>query len=959
MNSDSFRALSFFDLFQVEEMQCVQDAFAQSSNVASIITSPDGTPLTMPSNVCARFVSIVQGREDFGRAGVFSDAVLGPFDTEDPVIRVCPATGLLHAGARILVGGNHVANWIVGHVRNEVDQMRQLLAHAESNGFDRESFAGVMEQLPLMSSEQFGRVADSMALITGHIFQQAYRIQQLGRTEFKEDCRPFREKEEHFRVILDSVNDAVFVQEWPGGKLVDTNEHVGQMFGYTREELLQLSFADLCADKQAYDVLIPSLLDKTREGGVQVAQLHVRSKSGEVFWVEASLRLVQLGDKSCIVACVRDIEARMCAETEIIRERRFSDAVIDSVPGLLYLYDEKGCLVRWNRQHSILTGYSDEELAGMNLYEWYRDDPESIEKVSAAIARVFNDGIGYEEAMLQTKSGKRLPFFFTAVRFEFEGKNYFTGIGIDISERRDAELALQESEARYRSVIENIQDTFYRTDAGGALIMLSPSGACLLGYDDPEELLGTSMEKLWKSAEAFQAYVQILSEQGAVRGLEATLLRKDGSEVLVEATSNIYSDDSGFMLGLEGILRDITERKKTEELLRQSENKFSRLFRHSPDAILLADIDTGIVSEVNETFVTMMGFARDEIIGKTTDSVSFYVDPALRGQLYAILRRDGLLTNQELMVRTRDGRTLVCALLSHVMQIGEQRVAMSVFRDITELKKMQEMMIQAEKMLSVGGIAAGIAHEINNPLGIIMQSAQLLELRTLTSFPKNIAAAEKIGLDLRLLECYMNERNIPTCVRDIREAAKRAADIIRHMLDFSRRSDSDRKFCFVNEIIDRAITMAGSDYDLRKSFDFKRIQVIRDFTDPMPGIQCCETEIEQVVLNLLRNAAQAMGDVSDVDPVITVRTRVIGENIVIEVEDNGPGIPSDTARRIFEPFFTTKPPGQGTGLGLSVSYYIVTQTHGGNIHVRSVPGRGACFYVEIPKAGPVPKMGES
>ena len=956
MKSDSFRALSFFDLVQVEEMQRVQDAFAQASNVASIITSPDGMPLTMPSNVCSRFVSIVQGREDFGRAGVFSDAVLMPFDTEEPVIRVCPATGLLHTGARICVGGNHVANWIVGHVRDEADQAGQLLAHAESNGLDCESFAGVMEQLPLMSSEQFGRVADSLVLIAEHIFEQAFRILQLGRTEFKEDHRRCRENEDPFRVILDSVNDAVFVQEWPGGKFVDTNEQVGQMFGYTREELLQSSFADLCADKVACDALIPSLLDKTREEGLQVAQLQVRSKSGQVFWVEASLRFVQLGDKSCIVACVRDIEERMCAETEIVRERRFSDAVIDSVPGLLYLYDEKGCLVRWNRQHSVLTGYSDEELAGMNLYDWYRDDPETIEKVRSAIARVFSDGIGYEEAMLQSKSGKRLPFFFTAVRFEFEGKNYFTGIGIDISERRDAESALQESEARYRSVIENIQDTFYRTDAGGALIMLSPSGASLLGYDDSEELLGTPMEKLWKSAGAFQEYVQLLSEQGAVRELEATLLRRDGSEVIVEATSNIYSDDSGFMLGLEGILRDITERKKTEELLRQSENKFSRLFRHSPDAILLADIDTGIVSEVNETFVTMMGFTRDEIIGKTADSVSFYVDPALWGQLYAMLRRDGLLTNQELMVRTRDGRTLMCALSSHMMQIGGQRVVMSVFRDITELKKMQEMMIQTEKMLSVGGIAAGIAHEINNPLGIIMQSAQLLELRTHMDFPKNIAAAEKIGLDLSLLDYYMNERNIPTYVRDIREAAKRAADIIRHMLDFSRRSDSDRKLSCVNEIIDRAITMAGSDYDLRKNFDFKRILIVRDFADPMPGIQCCGAEIEQVVLNLLRNAAQAVCELSDVDPVITVRTRAQGENIVIEVEDNGPGIPQETARRIFEPFFTTKPPGQGTGLGLSVSYFIVTQTHGGSIHVKSVPGHGACFYVEIPLAFSASKM---
>ncbi len=1083
MNSDPVKAVTLFDLFTLEEIQRVQDAFAQASNVASIITGPDGRPLTSPSNVSEQFAALVHGRGEFGRSRFFCNEVLGAFESAQPSIQACPVTGLLHAGARIFVGENHVANWIVGPVRDEDAQSARLLANARRNGIDRAAFTDVLDRLPRMSRMRMDRIADSMRMLAGHIFEQAYRNLCLRKADRKEDICRFRENEECFRAIFNSVSDAVFVHEWPGGALVDANERAGQMFGFTRDELLGLSFADLCEDRQSCAARISNLLDGVREGGSQVAQFRVRSKSGEAFWVEASLRFVQLGERTCLVVCARDIGDRMCAEAAIIRERRFSDAVIDSVPGLLYLYDEDGRLVRWNKQHSILTGYSDEELAGMHLYDWFADDPETIGTISAAVGRVNSEGIGYVEAMLQAKSKERIPFFFTVVRFEFEGRNYFTGIGIDISERKDVELALQESEARYRSVIENIQDTFYRTDAGGALIMLSPSGASLLGYESAEELLGIPMEKFWKSPEDFQAYVEILSEQGAVRDLETTLLRKDGSEVVVEATSNIYDDGSGFMLGLEGILRDIgkrkeaerqaarermftdavmesmpgllyiydsrfrmvrwnrnyeimtgcspgdlsgshvtdwfggresdtsailasfrtamvrgrseaeaflltkdgqripclftvarhtidghdylvgmgmdiSERKKSEELLQQSENKLSHLFRHSPDAILVIDIDTGIVSEVNDTFVAMTGFALDEIVGKTIESINFPVDPALWNRLYAMLRRDGMLVNQELLIRTRDGRVLVCALSSHVLRIGGQRVVMSVFRDITELKKMQEMMIQTEKMLSVGGIAAGVAHEINNPLGIIMQSAQLLELRTLKDFPKNIAVAEKIGLDLNLLEHYMRERNVPTFVRDIREASKRAADIIRHMLDFSRRSDSDRKLCCVSEIIERAIAMAGSDYDLRKNFDFKRVQIVRDFAEHVPGICCCETEIEQVVLNLLRNAAQAMGHLPGVEPVITVRTRVDVESVVIEVEDNGPGIPPETARRIFEPFFTTKPPGQGTGLGLSVSYFIVTQNHGGNIRVKSLPGHGACFHVELPRAFPAATQGE-
>jgi signal transduction histidine kinase len=264
-------------------------------------------------------------------------------------------------------------------------------------------------------------------------------------------------------------------------------------------------------------------------------------------------------------------------------------------------------------------------------------------------------------------------------------------------------------------------------------------------------------------------------------------------------------------------------------------------------------------------------------------------------------------------------------------------------------------MIQSEKMISVGGIAAGIAHEINNPLGIIMQSAQLFMLRTRPDFPKNRDVAEKIGLDIDLLDRYMRERNLNIYVNDIREAAGRAAEIIRHMLDFSRSSESRRKVCSVHDIIDRAITLAGSDYDLRKSFDFRRVTIRREFAENLPAINCTETEIEQVMLNLLRNAAQAMGAAETAEPAITVRTALEGESIVVEIQDNGPGIPPEMSRRIFEPFFTTKPAGQGTGLGLSVSFFIVTQSHKGSMSVRSAPGQGACFRIELPLAPPGPE----
>jgi signal transduction histidine kinase len=284
------------------------------------------------------------------------------------------------------------------------------------------------------------------------------------------------------------------------------------------------------------------------------------------------------------------------------------------------------------------------------------------------------------------------------------------------------------------------------------------------------------------------------------------------------------------------------------------------------------------------------------------------------------------------------------------MEIGGRPHLLVMVRDVTELKKMQEMMIQTEKMISVGGIAAGIAHEINNPLGIVLQAAQNLVQRTRADFKKNLDVAAALGLDMNLVQSYMRERKLDVFIADIQSAAVRASAIIRHMLDFSRSSESRRKVCDIPGIVDKAITLAGSDYDLKKSYDFKRIKIERNYADDLPTINCTETEVEQVLLNLLRNAAQALASVEPPIevPRICITVRAQAGMLRIEVTDNGPGMPPEVQRRVFEPFFTTKPPGVGTGLGLSVSYFIITKGHGGRMSVSSQPGAGTIFTIDLP-----------
>lgn len=270
--------------------------------------------------------------------------------------------------------------------------------------------------------------------------------------------------------------------------------------------------------------------------------------------------------------------------------------------------------------------------------------------------------------------------------------------------------------------------------------------------------------------------------------------------------------------------------------------------------------------------------------------------------------------------------------------------------DVTERVRLQEIMIQTEKMMSVGGLAAGMAHEINNPLGTILQGAQNIERRLSSQLEKNSEYARECGTDMSQIEKYMHGRGIYEFLDGIRQAGARASKIVRNMLSFSRQSELAKKDVVLSELIEDTIDLASNDYDLKKKFDFRHIEVIREFSDEVNEVPCIITELEQVILNLLKNAAQSIADVdtTSIKGKIIIRTSLENRNVCIEVEDNGAGMSQEVCKRIFEPFFTTKPVGVGTGLGLSVSYFIITENHGGTMQVHSEIGKGTKFIIHLP-----------
>ena len=269
--------------------------------------------------------------------------------------------------------------------------------------------------------------------------------------------------------------------------------------------------------------------------------------------------------------------------------------------------------------------------------------------------------------------------------------------------------------------------------------------------------------------------------------------------------------------------------------------------------------------------------------------------------------------------------------------------------NVTDRVKMEEMMIQTEKMQSIGSLAAGMAHEINNPLAGIIQCAQVIQNRTKPDMEKNQQAANQIGIDLEKLHAYLKDRSIFQMLTAILDSSRRAADIVANMLTFSRKSDSSYSKQDISKALDHTINIMEKDYDFNKQVDFKKIKIFRSYSSDLPHVSFDLGKIQQVFFNILKNGAHAMMEnPENTPPSFIVQTKLDSDSVLIKIQDNGPGMDDDTKTRIFEPFFTTKSVGIGTGLGLYISYFIVKKNHKGNITVESFPGKGTSFLIRLP-----------
>ena len=399
---------------------------------------------------------------------------------------------------------------------------------------------------------------------------------------------------------------------------------------------------------------------------------------------------------------------------------------------------------------------------------------------------------------------------------------------------------------------------------------------------------------------------------------------------------------------------EVQVRSKIEKKLTGFQNYLNSIIDSMPSALIALD-EQLYVTQWNQEASALSGTPLDEALNQPIFLAFAPLKPFLP-QLKTTVE-EHTVAKIERVTWVKDDTPRHYALTFYPLMGGAGRGVVIRIDDITQRLSLEEMMVQSEKMLSVGGLAAGMAHEINNPLGAILHNVQNVRRRLSADLPKNLEQASDAGIDLAAVNAYLQGREIPQLLDGIQQAGARAAKIVTHMLSFSRRSTREMAPCDLPALIDQAVEIAGNDFDLAIGFDFKGQNIVRQFDPALGPVPGTANELEQVLLNLLKNAAQAIHQRNDEQEPgrIILRTRLNPPWAEIQVEDNGVGMPESVRKRTFEPFFTTKEIGQGTGLGLSVSYFIITNNHKGQMEVQSSPGQGTCFTLRLPLAGnPLP-----
>lgn len=393
--------------------------------------------------------------------------------------------------------------------------------------------------------------------------------------------------------------------------------------------------------------------------------------------------------------------------------------------------------------------------------------------------------------------------------------------------------------------------------------------------------------------------------------------------------------------------REVYVRHRAERKLKLFQNYLNNIIDSMPSALITVDNEF-VIRQCNTEAARLAQRSFQQIVGKSMVEVLPFLTHC-RLEIDTTFN-DQITQRVEKLPLNIDDNDHYLDLVIYPLSGDDHPEAVIRIDNITQRMRLEEVMVQTEKMMSVGGLAAGMAHEINNPLGAIIQGAQNIRRRISADLPANQHTAEQHQLDLGELNAYFEERGINRFLDNIQNAGLRASRIVSNMLQFSRQGKPLLTPTHLKELLENTVDIASADLNGQSEFDFMRIRVDYDLDPTVTTVPCIASELQQVLLNLLKNAAHAINQRHDKTGLgrIRIHTHQEQQQVVITLTDNGCGMSDTVRKRIFEPFYTTKDVGVGTGLGLSVSYFIITTHHKGSLSVISIPNQGSEFKICLP-----------
>lgn len=731
---------------------------------------------------------------------------------------------------------------------------------------------------------------------------------------------------ETFQAIAELGNDGIFVFN-EDYRIEYANRVVSEITGYSNEELLKGTVLSLLG-KPNQPLIEEIFTHPERYGEKNCRQIHLLTSKGMAKEVEICITLSQKprGTRKGY-AYLKDITESKQMERRIREATQQFEKIAEMGDDGIVVFDQAFKIVFANQMAAEITGIPKEDLIGRNFFTVIGKEDKKFLEGTVTRGEGIGEKLCTEMTILTPRGEVKDAEVCIALAKSDAGEVKTYAYIRDITGRKKFERDLRDSEEKLRTLFQRVRHGLFISSKEGKFLDCNQALLDVLGYSTKEEFLNIDIARdLYANPDDRKIFQEKIKREGYVKDMEVEFKKKNGEQITVLLTGHPIINEQGEIVGYQGINLDITQRKRTENELREANEFFMNLIESSVDGIIAADMK-GNIFIFNKGAEAFTGYTAEEVIGKIhitkiyPGGVAKEIMKKLRSPEYGGV---GKFIPSQLNVVNKVGEEIPIQLSATLIYDGEgnEVASVGIFTDLRPRikieRKLQEthlQLVSSEKMASLGKLAAGIAHEINNPLGgILIYSSLMME---------DLPEGDSKRGDL---------------ARIVQEAS-RCKDIVKSLLEFARQTEPRMEPTDIN----RAVT--DGLFFLENQALFHNVKIGKNLDPSLPFVRGNASQLKQVLINIIVNAAEAMHG----NGTLTITSSASPDRkwVTLEFTDTGEGIKEENLTRIFDPFFTTKDVGKGTGLGLSTSYGIV-ESHGGKIRVKSKVGEGTTFTVELP-----------